>query len=90
MYFIDLDFVIYKKVQQKKFLVQFKLVSQVVNFWNVFVVNFVVFDDVLVEFQCWCKVSEGFVFEVKIIIKEIWVEIGVNGFVKCVKVVCYQ
>lgn len=90
MYPTDLDFATHKKAQQKKSLAQPKPASQAANSWNAFAANPAAFDDALAEFQRRRKASEGPASEVKTIIKETWVETGVNGSAKRVKVARHQ
>ncbi|KAK4180047.1 putative pseudouridine synthase [Triangularia setosa] len=90
MYPTDLDFATHKKAQQKKALPQPKPASQAANSWNAFAANPTAFDDALAEFQRRRKVSEEPASDVKTVIKETWVETGVDGSAKRVKIARHQ
>ncbi|KAK0654518.1 putative pseudouridine synthase [Cercophora samala] len=90
MYPTDLDFAIHKKAQQKKALPEPKPASQAANSWNAFAANPAAFDDALAEFQRRRKAREEPASEVKTVIKETWVQTGVDGSAKRVKIARHQ
>ncbi|KAK0748773.1 pseudouridine synthase [Apiosordaria backusii] len=89
MYPTDLDFATHKKAQQKKALPQPKPVSEAARSWGAFAANPAAFDDAL-DAARRRKAEEEPASDSKTVIKETWVQTGVDGSAKRVKIARHQ